>query len=87
MGIRDYMPKICQDRVNIWLYIPKYHYFLDSHLVSAGNPLMTRPLKFDCSKNKPLFFLAGAQPPMNCSFACHLVGKMAICILCSFAHH
>ncbi len=29
--------------------------------------------------------LAGAQPPPNCSFARHLIGKMVI--HCSFAHH
>ena len=30
-------------------------------------------------------YLASAQPPPSCSFARHLVGKMAI--FCSFAHH
>ena len=30
-------------------------------------------------------YLAGAQPPTSCSFARHLVGKIAI--LGSFAHH
>ena len=30
-------------------------------------------------------YLGSAQPPTSCSFARHLVGKMAI--LCSFAHH
>ena len=36
-------------------------------------------------KKNHKFALAGAQPPTNCSFARHLVGKMDI--LCSFAHH
>ena len=31
-----------------------------------------------------LYYLVGAQPPPSCSFARHLVGKMAI--HCSFAH-
>ena len=31
------------------------------------------------------FYLVGAQPPPCCSFARHLVGKMAIFF--SFAHH
>ena len=33
----------------------------------------------------PPNYLASAQPPPSCSFARHLVGKMAI--FCSFAHH
>ena len=32
-----------------------------------------------------VFQLVGVQPPTNCSFARHLVGK--IDIHCSFAHH
>ena len=36
------------------------------------------------TKNKEEL-LVGAQPPTNCSFARHLVGKMVI--HCSFAHH
>ena len=31
------------------------------------------------------YMLVGAQPPPYCSFACHLVGRMAIDF--SFAHH
>lgn len=46
----------------------------------ANNPLKTGYTGITKKGNLP-----GAQPTISCSFALHLVGKLAI--LCSFAHH
>ena len=47
-------------------------FFAESPVVSQGNV-------------QHIYQLVGAQPPPCCSFARHLVGKMAIFF--SFAHH
>ncbi len=67
---RQYIPGIQVVYPAIWV-ITCYHLF--GEFVSTPQNVHT--------KND----LVGAQPPTNCSFARHLVGKIAI--FCSFAHH